>query len=231
MSKNASSADNQQGSLRQLADDPSETTRRAPLSKEAIKAYLLGALHDGTFSSNKRFRISQKGIKWLKVLQKLFSRIGYNSWIYKEGSNRDVYVLETLADFLDFKFNPLRLTENQEKANYIKGFFDAEGGIPKNKKARFYIQLTQKDKKKIEKLKNLLNALEIQTGKIHNPSWKVDPDYWRIYVLAGWQKRFITKIGSWHPRKIRTLNQRFKNLNSFRIKDVKKEDEDIVHAL
>lgn len=80
MSKNASSADNQQGSLR----DPSETTRRAPLSKKAIKAYLLGTLHDGTYSSNKRFRISQKGTEWLKVLKKLFAKIGYNSWIYKE---------------------------------------------------------------------------------------------------------------------------------------------------
>jgi len=36
MSKNVSSADNQQGSRR--SGDPSETTRRAPL----IKAYLLG---------------------------------------------------------------------------------------------------------------------------------------------------------------------------------------------
>jgi len=34
MSDNVSSADNQQGSLRQLADDPSETTRRAPFFKE-----------------------------------------------------------------------------------------------------------------------------------------------------------------------------------------------------
>jgi len=34
MSDNVSSADNQQGSLRQLADDPSETTRRAPFSKK-----------------------------------------------------------------------------------------------------------------------------------------------------------------------------------------------------
>jgi len=61
MREKVSSADNQQGSL----SDPSETTRRAPL----IKAYLLGALHDGTFSSNKRFRISQVGTDWLKILQ------------------------------------------------------------------------------------------------------------------------------------------------------------------
>jgi hypothetical protein len=52
---------------------PSETTRRAPLSKEIIKAYFLGALHDGVFSSNRRFRISQKGRKWLEILQSLLS--------------------------------------------------------------------------------------------------------------------------------------------------------------
>lgn len=84
MSKNTSSADNQQGSLR----DPSETMRQAPL----IKAYLLGSLHDGTFSSNRRFRISQIGTDWLKILQGLFRQLGYNSWIYKEGAKRRVMV-------------------------------------------------------------------------------------------------------------------------------------------
>jgi len=102
MRNKASRAVNQQGSL----SDPSETTRQAPFSKGIIKAYLLGALHDGTFSSNRRFRISQKGTEWLKTLQRLFSQLDYNSWLYKEGANRKVYVLETLADFLDFQFNP-----------------------------------------------------------------------------------------------------------------------------
>lgn len=217
LSKNASSADNQQGSPRHVkyllfnrVNDPPETTRRAPLSKKVIKAYLLGSLHDGTFSSNKRFRISQKGTEWLKVLQKFFSRLDYNSWIYKEGSDRKVYVLETLANFLDFGFNPLRLKGKEEKIGYIKGFFDAEGGIPRKNKARFYIQLTQSDKEKLKKLKKLLSDLGIETGRIHNPSQKVDPNYWRMYILASSQKKFITKIGSWHPRKIRTLKKRMK---------------------
>ena len=206
MSKNASDAANQQGSLR----DPSETTRQAPFSEKAIKAYLLGSLHDGTFSSNKRFRISQKGTEWLKFLQGLFNKLGYNAWIYKEGLDRKVYVLETLADFLDFKFNPLRLERKEEKINYIKGFFDAEGGIPRDSRARFYIQLTQNDKEKLEKLKKILRDLGIKTGKIHNPSYKVDPNYWRMYVLADSQERFVRKISSWHPRKIKTIRERMK---------------------
>jgi intein-encoded DNA endonuclease-like protein len=208
MRKKASSADNQQGS--RFINDPSETTRKAPLSKKEIKAYLLGALHDGTFSSNNRFRISQKGIEWPKILKRFFSKLGYNSWIYKEGKDRKVYVLETLADFLDFKFDPLRLNGRKEKASYIKGFFDAEGGIPRDDKLRFYIQLAQKDKKKLEKLKKLLSDLGIKTGKIHNPSQKVAPDYWRMYILAGSHKKFSSEIGSWHPRKIRILRKRMK---------------------
>jgi len=212
MRNKASIADNQQGSLAntKILLDPSETTRRAPLSKKAIKAYLLGSLHDGTFSSNQRFRISQKGIEWLQVLQKLFRQLGYNSWIYKEGADRKVYVLETLADFLDFDFDPLWLTEREEKICYIRGFFDAEGGIPRDSKARFYIQLTQNNKEKLEKLKELLNDLGIKTGKIHNPSQKVDPDYWRMYVLSESHKKFLVTIGTWHPRKIRILRKRMK---------------------
>ena len=209
MSKKALSADNQQGSP-DFTVDPSETIRRAPFSKKAIRSYLLGALHDGTFSSNKRFRISQKGKEWLRLLQKLFKQLGHNAWIYKEGKDRKVYVLETLANFLDFKFNPLILKTRKEKICYLKGFFDSEGGIPRNSKERFYIQLVQNDKEKLEKLKIILDDLEIKTGKIHNPSEKVDPDYWRMYVLANSQKTFLTKIGSWHPRKIRVLRNRMK---------------------
>ena len=208
MSKNASSADNQQGSLRQLADDPSETTRRAPLFEKIIKAYLLGALHDGTYSSNKRFRISQKGTEWLKILQKFFNQLGYNSWIYREGKDRKVYVLETLADFLDFKFNPLQLNKKKEKISYIRGFFDSEGGIPQDSKVRFYIQLVQNDKEKIEKLKKILSNLRIETGKIHNPSRMVNSNYWRMYILANSQRKFVKVIKSWHPKKIKVLKKR-----------------------
>ncbi len=210
MGEKVSSADNQQGSLRsaswRMTDDPSETTRRAPL----LRAYLLGTLHDGTLSSNGRIRISQNGTDWLRILQKFLTQLGYKSWIYREGSNRNVYVLETLADFLDFKFNPLKLASEETKIGYIRGFFDAEGGIPRNQQARFYIQLTQNNKKKLKKLKIILDSLRIKTGKIHNPSKSVDPDYWRMYVLSDSMQLFVTKIGSWHPRKINTLSKRVK---------------------
>lgn len=209
MSDKASSAVNQQAT--QLKSwGSSETIRRAPLSEKEIKAYLQGALHDGTLSSNKRIRISQKGTEWLEFLKRLLKKLGYNSWIYKEGKNRKVYVLETLAKFLEFDFDPLTLKSKKEKIAYVRGFFDAEGGIPKNERTKFYIQLSQKDRKKIEKLKKLLADLKIKTGRVHNPSKRVDPDYWRIYVLKKSHQRFCESIGSWHPRKFRILRKRMK---------------------
>lgn len=134
MSDNVFSADNQQGSRPALLEkswiDPSETTRRAPLFRRVIVAYFLGAIHDGTFSQNGRSRISQKGVDWPLILKDLLKQIGYNAWIYQEGKDRDVYILETLADFLDFHFDPLQLQSKEESIAYIRGFFDAEGGIP-----------------------------------------------------------------------------------------------------
>lgn len=180
--------------------EPSETTRRTPTTKE-IKAYLLGALHDATLSHRQSFRYSQKGTRWLMLLRRLFSRLDCRSWIYKEGRHRTVYVLETMASFLDFDCDPLHLKTRAEKTSYIRGFFDAEGGIPRELTARFYIQLVQKDKHKLTKIKQILEELNISTGVIHNPSRAVDPDYWRLYVKTASQRDFAKIIGSWHPKK------------------------------
>lgn len=120
MSKKASSAVNQQETQFNLIDwGSSETIRRTPLPSNAIKVYLQGALHDGTFSSNERYRFSQKGKEWLRVLQVLLQNLDFSSWIYREGHDREVYVLETLASFLDFSFDPSVLQSKKEKASYI----------------------------------------------------------------------------------------------------------------
>lgn len=213
MSNNVSGTDNQQGSLLELPItlfDPSETTRRTPTVNE-IRSYIQGAIHDGTYNDhNQRIRISQKGTEWLEILQHLFQVCGHHSWIYREGKSRDVYVLETKATFPNFSFDPRKNTTRHERAAYIRGFFDAEGGIPQNSQSRFYVQLVQKDRKKVESLKVILEEFNIYTGIIHNPSYRVDPHYWRIFVRACSWKDFIIKIGSWHPRKRRLLTERWK---------------------
>ena len=204
MTENATGADNQQGSRSAISwIDPSETTRRAP---SVVNAYLLGALHDGTYNRQHRtFRFSQKGEAWLRVLQALFIELGIKSWLYREGASRGVFALETTASFLDTRFDPYSLPTEAEKIAYIRGFFDAEGGLPKSKDTRLYIQFVQKNYPKLYWIRQELVRININCGVIHCPSVKIDPDYFRFYVLTNAHKRFIEAIGSWHPRKQQLL--------------------------
>jgi len=188
--------------------DPSETTRRSPFSRKEIEAYLQGALHDASRNKRTRIRFVQKGSEWLDVLKDLLQMLGHKSWMYREGKDRDVYALETTAQFLDFNLDPIQLKEPEEQIAYIRGFFDAEGGIPRNLQSKFYIQLVQKDPEKVAKLKAMLQALNISSGLIHNPSVRVDPDYWRIFVSTKSHQQFVKSIGSWHPRKYKILRER-----------------------
>jgi hypothetical protein len=146
-------------------------------------------------------RISQKGTDWLERLGKMLQELGYNSWTYQEGKSRQVFVLETSAAFLDIDFDPDFLKTDAERIGYVRGYFDAEGGVPQIPGARFYIQFTQKDLIELGKVKAILEGLDIRCGKIHNPSSRVDPGYWRFFVRAQSYRSFATVIGSWHPRK------------------------------
>jgi hypothetical protein len=165
-------------------------------------AYLQGALADATYSHRQQtFRFGQSDMRWLELLKQLLQRSGVRSWIYREGKNRKLYVLETTAKFLDLEYDLGQLGSHEEIAAYIRGFFDAEGGLPKIDSRRFYIQLAQKNLKRIKKIKFFLEKMNIKCGVVHNPSFQVDPHYWRFYVKCQSWKDFARKIGSWHPRK------------------------------
>ena len=206
MSDNSFGAGNQQGSPR----DPSETTRRAPTDGEC-KAYLQGALHDGTYNRlHKTHRISQNNKLWLLKLQKLLQHLGYKSWLYREGRDRNVYALETAAKFLNMHFDPSLLKRTSEKLAYVRGYFDAEGGIPHSLHAPLYIQLCQKNRTELQAIQSILEAEQIACGKLHNPSKRVDPHYWRFFISRKSHNDFMKKVHSWHPRKQRILDQRMK---------------------
>jgi predicted phosphodiesterase len=167
-----------------------------------LQAYLQGALHDGTRNSlHHTHRFSQKGTDWLIRLGEILAEMGHRSWSYREGKDRDVFVLETSAGFLDIDFDPDSLQTESERIAYVRGYFDAEGGLPRSAEARFYVQFTQKDRVELGKVKQILEQLDICCGVIHNPSVRVDPDYWRFFVRANSYRRFALVIGSWHPRK------------------------------
>jgi hypothetical protein len=169
------------------------------------RAYLLGALRDGTFSRiHGTYRISQSDRRWLVVLQDLFLKLGSRSWIYREGK-RNVWVVESTC-----KLAEAALVSLEEKAAFARGYFDAEGGIPRDLGARFYIQLVQKNRPDLEQVRRFLEDIGIECGRIHNPSVRVDPQYWRFYVLSRSHEDFVRHVGSWHPRKRPLLEARMK---------------------
>ncbi|MCX6806902.1 MAG: LAGLIDADG family homing endonuclease [Candidatus Berkelbacteria bacterium] len=181
------------------------------MSEKIIHAYLQGAIHDGTYNKlHKTFRFTQSNQEWLKMIQKYLEKVGKKAWIYKEGKSRAVYALETTAKFLNLKFNPNKLSSKDEKIAYARGYFDSEGGIPKDTKQCFYIQLSQKNKNELVKLKNILESLGIKCGKIHIPSIRVDPNYYRFFISRNSHQEFVNMIGSWHARKNKIFKLRMK---------------------
>jgi hypothetical protein len=173
-----------------------------------LQAYLQGALHDGTRSElHRTHRFAQKGTEWLNRLAALLTVLGHRSWLYQEGKDRTVFALETSASFLDVDFPPEQLNCQPEQIAYVRGYFDAEGGLLQSPDARFYIQLTQKDRVELEQVKAILAVLGIACGKVHNPSKRIDPDYWRFFVRAKSHLAFASRIGSWHPVKEQLLRR------------------------
>lgn len=181
------------------------------LREKVARAYLLGAAGDGTFNKRHRtFRFAQKEREWLERLQGLLDVLGHHGWIYREGAQRDLYVLETAASFLTAATRSETFEMTVEQAAYVRGYFDAEGGIPRDPCAPLYVQFVQKNLASLAHVRDILEQLNIRCGAIHNPSRRVDPEYWRFFVRRGSLQQFIRTIGSWHPRKAPLLFQRVK---------------------
>jgi intein-encoded DNA endonuclease-like protein len=167
------------------------------------KPYLLGALHDGTVRKL-TYRIVQKDRAYIEFLVKGIQSLGQNAWMYKEGKTRHLYVVEFSKSFLK---NAL-IASSQDKIDYIRGYFDAEGGISRSSKVRYYIYFAQKNLKDLRELRKYLIELGIACGVIHNPSKNADPNYWRFFISIKSYEKFAGMIGSWHPVKSRFLRMK-----------------------
>jgi hypothetical protein len=146
------------------------------------------------------------------------ARVGKRAWIYREGKDRAFWVLETSASWPD---DPEAFSSEEDRLAYARGYFDAEGGIPRSSAARFYVQFVQKNLADISELRSMLLESGIRCGKLHNPSRLRDPDLWRFYVVSPAHRLFIEKVSSWHPRKRGLLDARLGSEH---------QDEEIVHA-
>ena len=165
------------------------------------KAYLLGALHDGCTRKH-TYRIAQKHESFVQQLAEMIRQMGFRAWVYREGKDRNVFVVEFSKSVL----SGFEITSIQDKADYARGYFDAEGSVPVNGK-RFYAYLCQKDLADLAQVKSYLQELGISCGEIHNPSRTADPDYWRFYVSSKSYADFAGIIGSQHPVKSKILEK------------------------
>lgn len=167
------------------------------------KAYLLGALHDGTIRKL-TYRIVQKDQEYIEFLKKEINALGQKAWMYKEGKTRQLYVVEFSKIFLkDFK-----IASEQDKIDYIRGYFDAEGGVSRSSQVRYYLYFAQKNLNDLSEVRQYLCEFGIQCGIIHNPSKKVDPSYWRFFISVKSYEKFAQLIGSWHPIKSQFLRMK-----------------------
>jgi LAGLIDADG-like domain len=215
-SDNPTGADNQQGSQGHITLDGSLTPQRLHAEllntgAKGLEAYLQGALRDGTRSArHNTHRIGQSDRRWLVLLRSALDVLGRRGWIYREGRSRRLWVLETTAPFLSIEYDAAPLVGSEQGTHYVRGYFDAEGGMPRDPSGRLYLQFCQKDRRSLEVVSEILSGWGIRCGRIHNPSRAVDPDYWRFYVLTSSHERFMRLVGSWHPRKREQMNLRMK---------------------
>ncbi|OGM24342.1 hypothetical protein A2715_02405 [Candidatus Woesebacteria bacterium RIFCSPHIGHO2_01_FULL_39_32] len=170
---------------------------------QITKAYLLGLLHDATSRKN-AYRISTKSKLFAELIQQGIKDLGRKAWIYKEGKDRNLWIIE----FSKSLIKDFQVSNKEEKLDYIRGFFDAEGGIAKSENVRFYIYFCQKDLNDLLEVKNYLNLVNIKTGIVHNPSKRIDPNYWRFFVSSKSYRDFAIKIGSLHPEKLKILRMK-----------------------
>jgi hypothetical protein len=150
---------------REVAGSPSQAVPLTPQRLHAelletsafgARAYLHGAAHDATVSSRHRtVRFGQSDVRWLEVLRILIARLGGRSWRYREGRSRRFWILEASADVLAERPT---FSCSEERLAYARGYFDAEGGTPRDPSARFYLQFVQKNHGDINELRTMLEA-------------------------------------------------------------------------
>lgn len=131
----------------------------------------------------------------------MLSRLGIRSWIYREGGNRRFWILETTAPFLREDFKSGAVSHASHVHDYARGYFDSDGGMPRDSHMRLYFQYVQKNWADLMALREGLIGVGIKCGTLHNPSRRVDPNYWRFFVAAASHVDFMTHVGSWHPAK------------------------------
>ena len=158
-------------------------------------------MHDGT-THGTTLRIGQREEAYVLFLRDLIRSCGGKAWTYREGKERNLFIVEFSSSFL----GTVRLRSSQDRIHYARGYFDAEGGLPHTSNSP-YLYFAQKDRDDLAGLRTILLGLGLRCGRLHNPSRAEDPNYWRFYLSRESIAKFSHLIGTWHPRKESALRR------------------------
>ena len=138
-------------------------------------AYILGAIRDGSMDiragKNYEIKIGQENKEWLEILQVMFRRsFGFGGSITRHMGIYHILritrksIVEEVLRLSEFRkpqsewntptvvrYQALRVLKV-----YVRGFFDAEGGIPENPRKWRYVSFDQKNKESLEFVRNVL---------------------------------------------------------------------------
>ncbi len=188
----------------------------------AETAYILGALRDATADvregKNYEIKIAQKETEWLKLLQKLFERnFQAKSNITKHVNGTEILringkdVVKRILEISEMKipqefWNTPTIVKKQTlkiQTHYLRGFFDAEGGLPKNPQTakQRYLSFSQKNKESLEFLREILIRKRFGPTNI-----TFCGNVWEFRLTRKDNLSLFSKtIGSWHKDKISRL--------------------------
>lgn len=172
-------------------------------------AYLKGSLADGHIYDLKlriRIVVRQKNKEWLEnqIAPILRSITGKEPKILKTLDG--VYMIyvyvhkdKLKSRILDILMEPLhkiKFDNQNDEISFLKGFFDAEGSIYRNKKQKSdtRIIMYQKDKRVLEYIKSILEKLNIYS-KIYGPYKNGKNDIFRLISFTNKNtERFLEYI-------------------------------------
>ena len=182
--------------------------------------YLLGAMRDATvdFRKGKNYevKISQKTKQWLQLIQSIFNKEfgkegritrhmkGY--WILRINDKQLVTKIIEISGIKIPQENwgtpeDIRNCSDKETiTSYIRGFFDAEGGLPRkiDIDSQKYIIFSQKNKESLEFIRKKLQEIKIEPTNLTRCG-----GVWEFRIT---KKKciieFIEVIGSFHQDKV-----------------------------
>ncbi len=163
-------------------------------------SYLFGEAHDATISPrHKTVRFGQADVEWLDVLRLLLKERGQKAWMYREGSTRQFWVLETSAEVAGGSARVLHVrgtscicTRLLRRGGWHSTGMPLRGSTSSSCRRTEQISPTCGRSSKMRGL---------PVGSCTSPSRDADHPVWRFYVAAASHRDFVSRVGSWHPRK------------------------------